>query len=265
MTHPEFHRFVERIARLRAPDGCPWDREQTHRSIAKNLIEEAHETVAAIESGSTVDLLEELGDVLLQVVLQAQIAADAGEFTITDVIDAVDDKIVRRHPHVFGDVESAGEAAAVLAIWDKIKLDEKARKAADGRPEGMLDGIPRSLPALMQAQNISRKAVAAGFEWETFDDVWDKVHEEIAEFRECEPGSPEALEEMGDVLFTLVNIARKHHIDAESALRATCDKFRGRWSIMETLAGQRARRVDELSLEELESLWRIAKERENES
>lgn len=265
MAHPEFDRFVERIARLRAPDGCPWDREQTHRSIAKNMIEEAHEAVAAIESGDRVDLVEELGDVLLQVVLQSQIASDEGEFTITDVIDSIDAKIVRRHPHVFGEAQSAGEAHAVLAIWDKIKLDEKAEKAANGRAEGMLDGVPRSLPALMQAQNISRKAVAAGFEWESFDDVWEKVHEEIAEFRECEPGSDEAVDEMGDILFTLVNLARKQHIDAETALRSTCDKFRGRWAIMEELAGTEGRRVDDLSTDEQEELWRLAKQRERTS
>lgn len=163
--HPDFDAFVETIAHLRAPDGCPWDREQTHGSIASNMIEEAYEAVDAIEAADTAHLREELGDVLLQVVLQSQIAADAGEFTIDDVCRDVNAKMVRRHPHVFGEVQ-ASDANEVLDLWDQVKLQEKEAAAGDAEPAeaGLLDGVPRSFPALMQAQKISRKAAATGFE-----------------------------------------------------------------------------------------------------
>ena len=181
--HPAFDQFVATISALRAPDGCPWDREQTHSSIAHNMIEEAYEAVDAIEAGDVTHMREELGDVLLQVVLQSQIAADAGEFDIEDVAADVDAKMVRRHPHVFGDEAAAG-ASEVLNLWDKVKLQEKqAADQAGGEsgnepPVGLLDGVPVSFPALMQAQKISRKAAAAGFEWETLEDVWCQVQSE---------------------------------------------------------------------------------------
>jgi tetrapyrrole methylase family protein/MazG family protein len=254
-----FDEFVELIAALRAPDGCPWDREQTHRSIAKNVVEEAYETVHAIESDDIAGLREELGDVLLQVVLQSQIAADEGEFTIDDVIAEINAKIVRRHPHVFGDT-IAGTPSEVIATWDKIKVAEKAAKG-----KGVLGDVPHALPALMLAQMISRKAVGAGFEWETLDGVWAKVHEELDELKATEPGSPEAADEIGDLLFTIVNLARKQGIDAETSLRGTCDKFRGRWESMEHDAGESGRDISELTLDEQEELWRRAKERENRS
>ena len=248
-----FDEFVDVIAALRAPDGCPWDREQTHRSIAKNMVEEAYETVHAIETDDVAALRDELGDGLLQVVLHSQIAADSGEFTIDDVVSAISAKIIRRHPHVFGDVE-AGTATEVLRTWDSIKAEERAEKG-----QGLLDTVPHALPALMAAQQISRKAVSAGFEWETLDGVWEKVHEELEELRATEPGSPEAADEIGDVLFTVVNLARKQGIDAETALRGTCDKFRSRWSAMEEAAEGQGRTVSELSLSEQEALWQHAK------
>jgi len=248
-----FDEFVEVIAALRAPDGCPWDREQTHRSIAKNMVEEAYEAVHAIETNDVAELRDELGDVLLQVVLHSQIATDEGEFTIDDVVAAITAKIVRRHPHIFGDAE-AGTASEVLRTWDTIKAGERADKS-----QGLLDTVPHALPALMTAQQISRKAVSAGFEWETLDDVWVKVHEEIDELKATEPGSPEAADEIGDVLFTVVNLARKQGIDAETALRGTCDKFRSRWSAMEEAAAGQGRNVGELSLAEQEALWQDAK------
>jgi len=251
-----FDEFVDVIAALRAPDGCPWDREQTHRSIAKNMVEEAYEAVHAIETDDVAELRDELGDVLLQVVLHAQIAADAGEFTIDDVVAAISAKIIRRHPHVFGEAE-AGTATEVLRTWDTIKAGERAEKS-----QGLLDTVPHALPALMRAQQISRKAVSAGFEWETLDDVWEKVHEEIDELKATEPGSPEAADEIGDVLFTVVNLARKQGIDAETALRGTCDKFRSRWSAMEEAAEGQGRTVSELSLAEQEALWQQAKRTE---
>lgn len=277
--HEEFDEFVDTIAALRAPGGCPWDREQTHESIAKNMIEEAYEAVDAIEAGDTVHLREELGDVLLQVVLQSQIAADAGEFTIDDVCRDVNEKMIRRHPHVFGSAK-AQSAGDVLELWDSVKLAEK--DAVDGRAvdggkdrEGLLDGIPTGFPALMQAQKISRKAVSAGFEWDTLEDVWGKVDEEIAELRDAFASAPktdkgkvtegakaEVELEFGDVLFTLVNVARKMGVDAESALRASSAKFRRRWAFIEGAAWAQNRKVEDLSMDEMQALWDEAKERE---
>lgn len=275
--HPAFDEFVATIEALRAPDGCPWDKEQTHRSIAGNMVEEAYEAVDAIEADDTLHMLEELGDVLLQVVLQSQIAADAGEFTIDDVCRVVNEKIVRRHPHVFGEM-TAGDANEVLDVWDQIKMAEKeaADAAADAAPAGLLDGVPKSFPALKQAQKISRKAASAGFEWETVDDVWAKVDEEIAELKAAygaaskspngkvdgaeNPAALAAVElEMGDVLFSLVNVARKMGVQAEEALRATCGKFRTRWAFMEGAAAGQGRRVEDLSMEEMEGLWQMSK------
>ena len=280
--HPAFDQFVATISALRAPDGCPWDREQTHESIAHNMIEEAYEAVDAIEAGDVAHTREELGDVLLQVVLQSQIAADAGEFTIDDVCADVNAKMVRRHPHVFGDAR-AENASEVLDVWDKVKMAEKAAADADAdaaseeRP-GLLDGVPASFPALMQAQKISRKAAAAGFEWDTVEDVWAQVDEERAELGAAYAAAPKAPSgkmdpsagtpdadgealvsaaemEFGDVLFSLVNVGRRMGIDAESALRASCRKFRARWSAMEALAAAEGRRIEDYSTAEQNALW----------
>lgn len=256
-----FAAFVDTIAALRAPNGCPWDREQTHESIARNMIEEAYEAVDAIEQHDATHLREELGDVLLQVVLQSQIAADAGEFTVADVCRDVNAKMIRRHPHVFGEA-AAGSAEDVLSIWDNVKLAEKsAADAQTEEPEGLLDSVPASFPALLQAYKISRKAVAAGFEWDTVEDVWAKVEEEIAEFKQaCRSDDVQAKElEFGDVLFSLVNVARKEGIDAETALRATCRKFRERWAFMEGAAWGQGKRIEELDMDEMQQLWDRAK------
>lgn len=256
-----FAAFVDTIAALRAPNGCPWDREQTHESIARNMIEEAYEAVDAIEQHDTTHLREELGDVLLQVVLQSQIAADAGEFTVADVCRDVNAKMIRRHPHVFGEA-AAGSAEDVLSIWDNVKLAEKsAADAQTEEPEGLLDSVPASFPALLQAYKISRKAVAAGFEWDTVEDVWAKVEEEIIEFKQaCRSDDAQAKElEFGDVLFSLVNVARKEGIDAETALRATCRKFRERWAFMEGAAWGQGKRIEELDMDEMQQLWDQAK------
>ena len=257
----EMQQLVETIWRLRQPDGCPWDRKQTHASIAKNMIEEAYEAVDCIEADDAAHLREELGDVLMQVVLHAQIAADAGAFTMADIARDINEKLIRRHPHVFGSTATqASSADDVLAIWDSVKLAEKGAKDEDAaesgeRPEGLLDGVPRAFPALMQAQKVSRKAAAVGFEWETTADVWDKVAEEYAEF-EAEPAGSEARElEFGDMLFALVNVARREGVDAESALRASTAKFRVRWSAMEDAAYEQGRRIEDLSTEELNELW----------
>lgn len=277
-----FGEFVDTIAALRRPDGCPWDREQTHASIASNMLEEAYEAVDTIEANDTEHLCEELGDVLLQVVLQSQIAADEGEFTIDDVCRAVNAKIIRRHPHVFDEAQ-AGDANSVLDIWDKIKLSERAQAAQDAatsgeakgqKPESILASVPVSFPALMQAQKISRKAVAAGFEWDSVAHVWEKVHEEARELQEAYARAPksengkmlkntpefhEAELEMGDVLFSLVNVARKMGIDAEGALRATCTKFRNRWEAMEGEAFDQGVQLEELPMEKMQALWDKAK------
>lgn len=253
-----FDSLTETIWRLRQPDGCPWDREQTHASIAKNMVEEAYEAVDCIEEDDDVHLCEELGDVLMQVMLHAQIAADEGAFTIDDVVRGLDEKLIRRHPHVFGDRADARDAAEVLSIWDQVKLAEKAQVDAasyEEQPKGLLEGVPRALPALMQAQKVSRKAAAVGFEWETVDDVWAQVASEREEFEREEPGSVARELEFGDMLFALVNVARREGIDAESALRASTMKFRTRWEAVERLVWERGVSVESLSTEELNRLW----------
>ena len=290
-NHPSFDALVDTIAALRAPDGCPWDRSQTHATIAHNMLEEAYEAVDAIEHDDPVHLREELGDVLMQVVLQSQIAADAGEFTIDDVCADINAKLIRRHPHVFGEVQAA-DANEVLGIWEQVKLAEKeaadAQASAAGQPPaGLLDSVPSGFPALMQAQKISKKAVAAGFEWETIDDIWDKVDEERAELIAAYEAAPksangkmlsparadeslippdprvEAAElELGDVLFCLVNVARRMGIDAEGALRASCAKFRRRWARVEQAARDQGESVEDLPMEQLEELWQKAKRAE---
>jgi tetrapyrrole methylase family protein/MazG family protein len=289
-----FGHLVGTIARLRAPDGCPWDREQTHASLARNMIEEAHEAVAAIEDRDDAELCEELGDVLLQVVLQAQIAADRGAFSIEEVIDGIDQKMVRRHPHVFGtqaalvaagiDAEDVETADDVRGIWDRIKLVEHQRKEEDRRsralaggddmdvPRGLLADVPRSSPALMQAQDIIRKAASVGFYWDTCTEIWEKVSEEEDEFKQAldERDTHDAdwagrhvVEEFGDVLFTMVCVAHYEGIDAETALMQACSKFRRRWGIIEKGARSSGKRVDELSLQEKEAFWHQAKSKES--
>ena len=262
-THPEFDRLVRTMWRLRQPDGCPWDREQTHRSITKHMVEEAYEAVEAIEADDRAHLVEELGDVLEQVVLHAQIAADEGAFTIDDVVSGLNEKLVRRHPHVFGAHAAAGDGGEVQDIWDDVKAAERAASGEKDAPQGLLDSVPRSLPALMQAQKISKRAAKAGFEWETVADVWDKVAEERAEFEREAPGSDARALEFGDLLFALVNVARREGIDAEEALAASNRKFRTRWSRMEDLARAEGEPLDELDTVRLNELWDRAKAEEN--
>ncbi|OUO59406.1 nucleoside triphosphate pyrophosphohydrolase [Olsenella sp. An270] len=262
-THPEFDRLVRTMWRLRQPDGCPWDREQTHRSITKHMVEEAYEAVEAIEADDRAHLVEELGDVLEQVVLHAQIAADEGAFTIDDVVRGLNEKLVRRHPHVFGAHAAAGDGGEVQDIWDDVKAAERAASGEKDAPQGLLDSVPRSLPALMQAQKISKRAAKAGFEWETVADVWDKVAEERAEFEREAPGSDARVLEFGDLLFALVNVARREGIDAEEALAASNRKFRTRWSRMEDLARAEGEPLDELDTVRLNELWDRAKAEEN--
>lgn len=272
-----FDALTETIWRLRQPDGCPWDRVQTHESIGKNMIEEAYEALDCIESGDVRHLREELGDVLMQVMLHAQIAADAHEFTIDDVVRDLNEKLIRRHPHVFGGRTAVRDAGEVLGIWDEVKREERAGRAGgdvatgqvpdaeDGpgaRPEGLLDSVPAGMPALMQAQKVSKRAAKAGFEWETVEDVWEQVASERAEFEREPAGSAAREVEFGDLLFALVNVARKEGIDAEGALRASTKKFRRRWAAIEEAADFAGIPVENLSTEQLNAMWDAVKEAE---
>ena len=262
-AHPEFDRLVRTMWRLRQPDGCPWDREQTHRSITKHMVEEAYEAVEAIKAGDDAHLAEELGDVLEQVVLHAQIAADEGAFSIDDVIHGLNEKLVRRHPHVFGEHVAAGDGNEVQDIWDEVKAAERAASGEkDERPQGLLDSVPRALPALMQCQKISKRAAKAGFEWPDVAAVWDKVAEERAEFEREAPGSSERAAEFGDLLFSLVNVARWEGIDAEEALAHANRKFRARWARMEALAREDGADLEDLGTGRMNELWDRAKEEE---
>jgi tetrapyrrole methylase family protein/MazG family protein len=249
-----FEELVRIMSVLRAPDGCPWDREQTHMSLRKHLVEEAYEAVAAIEAGDDSEMRDELGDILLQVVFHAQIAEEEGRFDIDDVADAIVTKLLRRHPHIFGDAV-AETPDAVMANWDEIKRHEKPEKT-------LLEGIAPTLPALTYAEKISRRAVSVGFEWETVEDVWAKVHEEIDELKAEAPGSPGAEDELGDVLFSMVNVGRKMGIDPEQALRSTCAKFIRRFTEMERVAAGEGRDLADMDIQDMEALWRRAKEGE---
>lgn len=258
MTVPEnldkFDTFAAIIARLRGQDGCPWDKEQTHQSLRENLLSECYEVLDALDSGETEKLREELGDLLLQIVLQAQIAADSGEFIIGDVIKGIAGKIVRRHPHIFGSrkVKDAGE---VMHNWEALKREERDEGAS------MLASVPKDMPALAYANEISRRAVRVGFEWPDIEGVIDKLLEEVREIKKA--GSREEKEqELGDLLFTLVNYARWEGIDAESALREANRKFYRRFTYMEKLCHERGLSFDKLSFGEQNALWEEAKKEE---
>ena len=226
-----FARLVEIMARLRAPDGCPWDREQTFDTIKPYLLEETYEVMDSIDARDWDGLADELGDLLLQVVFFSQMAKEAGYFDVTDAIEAINSKLVRRHPHVFadGDAKTSDE---VLRKWDEIKATEKAGKT---KPRGLLADVPRSLPALMEARKIAGRAAGAGFDWNNVDEVLDKLREELAELDGArKEGSAEALQdEIGDLLFVIVNIARFLKVDPEQALRGTNSKFRRRFGHVE--------------------------------
>jgi tetrapyrrole methylase family protein / MazG family protein len=250
-------------ARLRAPDGCPWDREQTHESLRKHLLEEAYEVYDALADGATVALADELGDVLLQVVLHAQLAAEAGVFDLVDVEHAIATKIVRRHPHVFGDAE-ARTAGDVNRQWERIKAAERAEaaEATDGAgPKSALDGISPSLPALAASQEMQERAANVGYDWPSIDGVLDKVAEELDEIRRASTPA-ERREEFGDLLMVLVNVARKEGIESEAALRAANDKFRRRFRSVERQAAERGVALRDLAFAALDELWDAAKAEE---
>lgn len=249
--------------RLRQPDGCPWDREQTHESLRNHLLEEAYEVYDALADGATPALAEELGDLLLQVVLHAQLAAEAGVFDLVDVNAAIATKIVRRHPHVFGEAE-ARTSSDVNRQWERIKADERARAGGSddasqpAPPRGALDGVSRILPALAASQEMQERAANIGYDWPSIDGVLEKVTEEAAELAAAS-GHAERVEEFGDLLMVLVNVARKHGIEAEGALRAANDKFRRRFAHVERRARERGVALRELSFEQLDELWVEAK------
>jgi len=245
--------------RLRRPDGCPWDREQTHESLRKHLLEETYEVYDALERGATPALAEELGDLLLQVVLHAQLAAEAGVFDLADVQASIARKIVRRHPHVFGDAV-AETAADVNRQWERIKAAERADAAAV-TPKGALDGISRSMPALAASQEMQERASALGYDWPSIEGVLDKVAEELGELARAETQG-DRREEFGDLLLVVVNVGRKLGIETEGALRAANDKFRGRFQRIERTVAERGVAIRDLDFATLDGLWDAAKAEE---
>jgi MazG family protein len=255
-----FERLLDIMHRLRGPAGCPWDREQTPTSLKPHLIEEAYEVLEAIESGEADPLREELGDLLLQVVFHAEIAAERGEFEIADVLARLIDKLVSRHPHVFGatSVETPRQA---LAQWEAIKQREAEMH---GRRRSVIDGVPRALPALLRAQRVQAKAARVNFDWPDARAAWTKVEEEVQEAAAAlTEGDPERLqEELGDVLFSLVNVARLSAIDAEDALQRAIEKFRHRFTTMESELIARGKSIATVSSEELEQSWEAVKAQE---
>ena len=251
MKYPNLEKLVDIIAVLRSEKGCPWDREQTHKTLRPNMLEEAYEAVDAIDDGDIANLREELGDVLLQVVLHAQIAKDNKEFDIEDVAKELSDKLIHRHPHVFG-TEHVNSADDVVVNWDKLKSEEKTNR------KSILDGISKSQSALMSAQKISKKVVKVGFEWENVESLKDCIKSEYKEFEEAvKSGDKEKMEdEMGDIFFATVNLARWYKIDAEQALIGANKKFTRRFRKMEEL---KTKPFEEYSFEEFNDLWKKAK------
>jgi MazG family protein len=254
----KFQQLVAIMARLRAPGGCPWDREQTFDTIKPYTLEETYEVLDAIDRRDFPDLAEELGDYLLQAVFYAQMAAEENLFRIDDALDAINQKLVRRHPHVFGEgqAETAGD---VKKLWGEIKAAEK--KEQGKTDHGLLDGVPRALPALVEAQQIASRAAGVGFDWENADQVVEKLHEELAELAEArKSASQDELEnEIGDLFFVLVNLARFVKVDPEQALRRTNAKFRKRWSHIERKLAERGRTPAQSTISEMEELWQEAK------
>jgi MazG family protein len=255
--------FAALIARLRAPGGCPWDREQTHRSLKPMTIEEAYEVLEAIDEGNDAHLAGELGDLLLQVVFHAQIAAEEGRFDLAQVVEGVAAKMVRRHPHVFGGA-TAADSGQVLRNWEALKRAERAG-AGGATSESMMDGVSASLPAVLEAYQLTTKASRVGFDWPGTAAVIEKLDEEVAELKAAaRPGVPAetVAEELGDLLFTAVNVARLFGEDPESALKAANRKFRARFRHVEDRLRERGRTPAESTLEEMEALWQEAKARE---
>jgi tetrapyrrole methylase family protein/MazG family protein len=269
-----FTELVELMDRLRSPGGCPWDREQTYATLAPMLLEEAYEAFDALEEarlGRPDDLREELGDLLFQITFFARVAKERGEFTIDDVIEQVHEKMVRRHPHVFGDVE-AGNSTEVLKNWEAIKAEEKRAKAKDkSQATSILDGVSTKAPSLMEAHQISTKVARVGFDWKNVAEIFDKMQEELDELREAikahadsndEDDHAKVREEIGDLLFVITNIARRLNVEPEAALKLSNRKFRRRFNFIEQKLREQNHGFDDVSIADLEALWQEAKRSE---
>jgi len=248
-----FATLVDIIARLRAPDGCPWDRKQTHASLRENLLAECYEVLEALDKGDSAKLCDELGDLLMQIVMHVQIAAEAGEFELGDVVRGIGTKLIRRHPHVFGSLK-VKDADEVLLNWEALKKKERVTDAS------MLDNVSKHMPALAYSQEIQSRVARVGFDWKDIEGVIDKLVEEVGEFKQAE-SREEKEREFGDLLFTLANIARRLGIDLESALRQANRKFYQRFSYMEKVCRERGVNFNQLSFDEQNALWEEAKKR----
>lgn len=267
-----FDDLVALMARLRSPDGCPWDREQTYETLAPMLLEEAYEAFDAVEEaieGRPAELRDELGDLLFQIVFYAQVARERGEFTISDVMEAIHSKMVRRHPHVFGSA-TVRDNEELLRNWEAMKAEEKRAAGKDKGAEdsSLLDGVSRKAPALMEAHQLSTKAARVGFDWQRVDDIFDKLHEEIDELRtaikshaesKTEADKARVREELGDLLFAATNIARHLQVEPEAALKSANRKFRQRFRYIEEGLKERGRALGEATLDEMEELWQESK------
>ncbi len=247
----QFAALVDIIARLRAPDGCPWDRKQTHKSLRENLLSECYEVLEALDEGDSDKLRDELGDLLMQIVLQTQIATEAGEFELGDVIKNINTKLIHRHPHVFGS-KKVKDAEEVIHNWEALKSEEREEGTS------MLESVPQSMPALGYAHEIQRRAAWVGFDWEDDSGVIDKLAEEVSEFKQAETDEQKA-EEFGDLLFTLANIARRMGVDLEAALREANRRFYRRFTYMEEVCRKRGLNFGDLSFDEQNALWEEAK------
>lgn len=247
----DFSTLVNIMARLRATGGCPWDRKQTHASLRENLLEETYEVLEALDEGNARELCQELGDLLMQIVFHAQIAAESGDFTIGDVVQSINAKLKHRHPHIFGSA-TAKDAEDVAHNWEALKRAEREAGTS------ILAGVPKSMPALGYSHAIQRRAAQVGFDWKDVDGVIDKVAEEVRELKSA-PDQAAKFREFGDLVFTLVNFARRTGIDSESALREANRRFQRRFRCMEELSHERGLQLDKLSLDELDALWEEAK------
>lgn len=265
-----FNDLIELMNKLRSPDGCPWDREQTYATLAPMLVEEAYEAFEAVEEareGRPGELRDELGDLLFQIVFYAQVAKERGDFSIDDVTSAIHAKMVRRHPHVFGDVD-AGDTATVLLNWEAMKAEERRKAGKIQGEESLLDGVSSKAPALMEAHQLSTKAARVGFDWKKIEDIFEKLEEEIGELRaaiqthatsQSEADHTMVREEIGDLFFAATNIARHLQVEPEAALKLTNRKFRRRFGFIENNLKERGQSFDATSLEEMEELWQSAK------
>lgn len=246
-----FAALKEIIAKLRGPDGCPWDKKQTHTSLKPYLVEECYEVLQALEDGTPQKLCEELGDLLLQIMLHAQIAAEAGQFNIDDVVQGISSKLIHRHPHVFGG-RKVKDAEEVKLNWEALKQEEREEG------ESLLNGIPQQMPALTYSQSIQRRVAGVGFDWQKVEEIIDKLAEEVVEIKQA-PNQQEKAKEFGDLLFTLANIARRLDIDLEMALRSANQRFYRRFAYMEEVCRERGLNLASLSLDEQNTLWEEAK------